>query len=75
MTEVQQFHRVLGVVGGWVFALEHDPIAPMDRHLLRRLLSLNATAIMAFERGVRSARVVGMPGLSTNPSPLGIFRG
>ena len=36
--ELRQFRRALGAVAGWIFATERDPIAPMDRHVLARLL-------------------------------------
>ena len=37
--ELRQFRRKLGAVGGWVFAAELNPEAPMDRHLFDRWLA------------------------------------
>lgn len=37
--ELRQFRRKLGAVGGWVFAAERNPEAPMDRHLFDRWLT------------------------------------
>ncbi len=38
ITVIRQFQRQLGAVGGWLFATEHDPTEPMDRHVFARLL-------------------------------------
>lgn len=32
-TELHRFQRRLGTMSGWIFASEHDPDRPMDRHL------------------------------------------
>ena len=37
--ELRQFRCKLGAVGGWVFAAERNPEAPMDRHLFDRWLT------------------------------------
>jgi integrase len=38
LEELKQFRRKLGAVGGWLFAADHNPERPMDRHLFDRWL-------------------------------------
>lgn len=38
LEELKQFRRKLGAVGGWLFAAEHNPEQPMDRHLFDKWL-------------------------------------
>jgi len=49
LTELRSFQRQLGALGGWLFADDHDPSKPMDRHTLR-LCELSLEARVAPER-------------------------
>jgi integrase len=40
LEELRTFRTRLGVIAGWVFARESDGVAPMDRHLFHRWLTV-----------------------------------
>jgi len=40
LDELKQFQRRIGAVGGWLFAAEHNPEQPMDRHLFDKWLTV-----------------------------------